>query len=204
MGSGAIDELVVAAQAGGGWAFERLYATLARSVAGYLRTQGAEDPDDLTNEVFVQVFRGIESFEGNGRAFRSWVFSIAHHRLIDDRRRRTRRVAAEPLVAGEDRVGGDVEHEALAALGDRRVAVLLDGLSRDQRDVLTLRVVADLSITETARILGKRETAVKALQRRGLRSLREKMATEAVDPDESREGRETLHADMSPTDELSG
>lgn len=177
-----IGELVVAARSGGGWAFERLYALLAPAVAGYLRTQGADDPEDLTSEVFVRVFRGIGSFEGDGQAFRSWVFTIAHHRLVDDLRRRGRRVAARPLEPGDDIVGGDAEQEALDSLAVGRVAALLGGLTPDQRDVLALRVVADLSIEETAQILGKRPTAVKALQRRALAALRADFSRKAVSP----------------------
>jgi RNA polymerase sigma-70 factor (ECF subfamily) len=70
------------------WAFERLYADLAPVVAGYLRVQGAAEPEDLTSEVFLGVFTGIDSFEGSETQFRSWVFTIAYSRLVDERRRR--------------------------------------------------------------------------------------------------------------------
>jgi RNA polymerase sigma-70 factor (ECF subfamily) len=70
------------------WAFERLYADLAPVVAGYLRVQGAAEPEDLTSEVFLGVFTGIDSFEDSETQFRSWVFTIAYSRLVDERRRR--------------------------------------------------------------------------------------------------------------------
>ena len=57
---------------------------------GYLRIQGASDPEDLANEVFLGVFQRIGDFAGEEDRFRSWVFTIAHSRLIDDRRRTSR------------------------------------------------------------------------------------------------------------------
>jgi RNA polymerase sigma-70 factor (ECF subfamily) len=61
--------VLVAAQTGGAWAFERLYRDLAPTVAGYLQVQGAVEPDDLTSEVFIGVFRGLERFSGSEASF---------------------------------------------------------------------------------------------------------------------------------------
>lgn len=176
MDAEAVSQLVVAAQANGAWAFDRLYRHFSPLVCGYLRVQGADDPEGLTNEVFLGAFRRLGSFTGDGDAFRSWLFTIAHHRLVDDRRRSARTVPTAPLERGVDtRPGGDVEEEALARL-DGAARQLLADLAPDQRAVVALRVVADLSINETADILGKRPGAVKALQRRGLEALRRKLA----------------------------
>lgn len=173
-------QMLAAAQVNAPWAFEALYRELAPAVAGYLRMQGADEPDDLTSEVFLGVFRGIRGFTGTEAQFRSWVFTIAHRRLTDERRRRGRTPPTASLDAVAEPVGGDVEDEALAWLGDERVRDLLAELSPGQRDVLLLRVVADLSVEDTARALGKRPGAVKALQHRGLATLQRKMSQQAV------------------------
>jgi RNA polymerase sigma factor (sigma-70 family) len=179
-----IAELVVAAQAGASWAFTRLHERFAGQVAGYLRLQGAVDVEDLTSEVFLAAFTGIGTFSGDGAGFRSWLFTIAHRRLIDDRRRRGRRVATAALDvlpdSGANLPGGDAEAEALHRLGTERVVALLDGLSPDQRDVLSLRILGDLTVEQVAEAVGKRPGAVKALQRRGLEALRRRMAEEGV------------------------
>jgi RNA polymerase sigma-70 factor (ECF subfamily) len=163
--------VLVAARAGGEWAWDRLYASLAPTVAGYLRAHGAAEPEDLTGEVFLQVVRGLEGFSGGERDFRAWVFTIAHRRLVDELRRRGRR----PVVVGEDevveRVGGDVRADAEAALAERAVREAIAGLAPDQRAVLLLRIIGDLTIDEIARAVGKRRGAVKALQRRALKNL---------------------------------
>jgi RNA polymerase sigma factor (sigma-70 family) len=177
----AFDDVLVAAQSGAAWAFERLYNELAPAVAGYLRVQGAAEPDDLTSEVFLGVFRGLGGFVGDEGRFRSWVFTIAHRRLTDERRRRGRRPDGESLDGHEEvRSGGDVEAEALAALGGAWVRGLLDSLSPDQRTVLTLRIIGDLTVEQVAEAIGKRPGAVKALQRRGLAALRRALEGQEV------------------------
>ncbi|HVM00038.1 MAG TPA: RNA polymerase sigma factor [Egibacteraceae bacterium] len=181
MESDAVGQLVAAAQANAPWAFARLYRHFSAAVCGYLRAQGAEDPEGLTNEVFLGAFRRLGAFTGDGDGFRSWLFTIAHHRLVDDRRRRARTLATAPLDRSVDpRAGGDVEDDALARLAGGEAMALLDGLPPDQRAVLTLRVVADLSIAETAGILGKQPGAVKSLQHRALEALRRKLSHEGV------------------------
>jgi RNA polymerase sigma factor (sigma-70 family) len=180
--------LVDDARAGCPVAFERIYRLLAGQVASYLRWHRATDPDGLTNDVFVQVHRNLPTFEGDGTRFRSWLFTIAHHRMIDDRRRANR----QPRVQGEvadDGVGcGDVEEDAFVVLSHDEVRSLVAVLSPEQRDVVLLRVVADLSVEQVARLLGKREGAVKALQHRALAALRRHLAQRSV-RDETRSDR---------------
>jgi RNA polymerase sigma factor (sigma-70 family) len=168
-----VGALIEEARAGSAVAFEQIYRQLAGQVSSYLRWHRATDPDGLTNDVFAQVHRNLAGFEGDEQHFRSWVFTIAHHRMIDDRRRANRQPRVEGDVGVEEHMGtGDVEDDVLNWLAHDRVRDLLAVLSPDQRDVVLLRIVADLSVEEVARMLGKREGAVKALQHRALAALR--------------------------------
>lgn len=176
--------MLIAAQARAEWALEALYRDLAPSVIGYLRGESVAYPEDLAAEVFVGVVRNIASFEGDERAFRTWVFSIAHRRLVDERRRRTRRPEqlTDPSVLvntieAAPAAGSDVE---LTGWSTGPAATLLLALPPDQRAVVLLRVIADLSVAEVAAILGKSEGAVKALQRRALRRLARELKGEGV------------------------
>jgi RNA polymerase sigma-70 factor (ECF subfamily) len=184
-----LDLLVAAARSGGGWAFGRLWAQLAPAVAAYLRGRGVRDADDVTSDVFLAAFRGIRGFQGDGVAFRSWLFTIAHHKGVDAHRRpaASREVLVDAIGAGEGhgldedraRSAEDVAMEQIA--GDRAVrhlAILTD----DQRAVLLLRVVADLSLAETADVLGKPVGAVKALQHRALARLRADLGAVSPEP----------------------
>jgi RNA polymerase sigma factor (sigma-70 family) len=175
------DDVLAAARANAPWAFERIYEQFAPAVAGYLRLRGAPDPEGTTNEVLLGVFRGLPRFEGDAAGFRSWVFTIAHHRLVDERRRASSRVETTEWVQGlHETAGGDVELEAVTDLDDVWVRELLEHLTEEQRNVILLRVLADLSIDEVAEIMGKRPGAVKMLQRRGLAALRRLLEHEGV------------------------
>ena len=176
------DSVLAAARAGGEWAWTRLYDDLASVVLGYLRARGATEPEDVLGEVFLRVVRDLGSFDGDEREFRSWVFTIAHHRLVDGLRQRGRRpvTVLAPEDLGEVLGVGDTEQDALARLGGDRVRELISGLTPDQQDALLLRVVADLSVEQIARALGKRPGAVKALQRRALATLRKGMLRQGV------------------------
>lgn len=143
--------------------------------------QRAREPEDLTSEVFLGVFRGLAKFEGTEQKFRSWVFTIAHRRLQDERRSAARR---PHLAAMEvERAGGDVEQEALDSLGEQWVVRVSAELSAEQRTVVLLRTVADLTAEQVAQITGKSVGAVRALQRRALASLRRQLVTEGVTSD---------------------
>ena len=171
-----------AARTGAEWAWAELYREHAPAVLGYLRARRAPDPEDVLGEVFLQLARDLPRFEGDAGAFRAWVFTVAHRRLLDDFRKRRRRPQAEGGHALDelDAGVGDAEEEALASLREQQIAKIIARLSPDQQSVVLLRVVADLTIDQVARVMGKRPGAVKALQRRGLAALKREMSKEAV------------------------
>jgi RNA polymerase sigma-70 factor (ECF subfamily) len=180
-----LDLLVAAARAGGGWAFGRLWEQLSPTVHAYVRGLGVRDPDDTTSEVFLAAFRRIEQFDGDGRAFKSWLFTIAHHKVVDSWRRGTavREVPTDRL--DDRRTAPSAEDAALDRLSGGTVHELLATLTGDQRSVLLLRVLGELSLEETARVVGKPVGAVKSLQHRALQRLRRRMIDEAVSPGSS-------------------
>lgn len=170
----AFQSILAAAQAGAEWAWTRLVVDIDPVLRGYLRRQGATDPDDLAGETWLHVARGIHRFEGDADSFRSWVFMVAHHRIIDERRRRRRRPAdleEEPTLDRAAPPTSSAEVEAMDALEDAELAAVLDRLSPDQREVVLLRIGAGFGITEIAEIMGKRPGAVQALQHRAFRRL---------------------------------
>jgi RNA polymerase sigma factor (sigma-70 family) len=176
------DGVLAAAQANAGWAFKRLFEGYAPAVLGYLRSQGASDPDGMTNEVFFAAFRALQRFQGDEARFRSWLFTITYNRVIDDRRKQARQVARTSRSPTEAVMppGGNVEDEAITLLANSEVRVLLDHLTPDQRNVLLLRIVGDLTVAQVASVLGKPQGAVKALQRRALGALARIIESEGV------------------------
>jgi RNA polymerase sigma-70 factor (ECF subfamily) len=193
-GIGDFDALLGDVKAGRPSAWDRCYRWLAPAVAGYLRMQGAREVDDLTSEVFLAVFRNIGTFSGTEANFRSWVFVIAHRRLQDERRRRFRRPDGESLDESSiERIGrmasgpgsariesAGADDDALRTIATARVTELCARLAPDQREVVLLRIIGDLTVDQVAEVLGKSRGAVKQLQRRGFEALRRLVDREGV------------------------
>lgn len=176
------DDVLGAAQAGADWAWARLFDELAGQVLGYARSQGSRDPEDVVSEVFLQIARNVSTFEGTENGFRSWVFTVAHSRLIDERRRLGRR-PSEPVADIDDLVPPQPDltsEEAVETLQTERLRRLMHRLVPSQRDVLLLRIVLDLSVSEVAGLMGKSEGAIKALQRRALLALSDHLESEGI------------------------
>jgi len=137
-------------------------------VLGYFRSHRMHDPEGLTGDVFVAVTSRLASFDGDDAALRRWVFTIAHHRRVDEIRRATRR----PDTAGPvPEAGVEDAHDGI----DPALLAALDRLTPEQRDVVVARFVADLSIDAVAELLGRSPGSVKMLQARALEALAEQL-----------------------------
>lgn len=171
-----------AARTGEDWAWTAIYDEHAPALVGYLRARRAAHPEDLLGEVMLQVVRDLPRFKGGSGDFRAWAFTIAHHRMLDERRRSARK-PAQALPPDEiEQLGplGDTEDDALRSLSVERVGRLLARLSPDQQNVILLRVFGELPCEEVGKVIGKRPGAVKALQRRGFEALKAELSKERV------------------------
>lgn len=176
-------EILGAAKDGEEWAWQEIYQSLSGRLVGYLAMKGSSEPEDQASETLLQVARNIDSFEGDEDQFRSWVFVIAHRRLIDARRRDSRRpVTTELEIDRSPGETGDVEQEAIEQISTTEVMAFLEVLTEDQREVIVLRTISDLSLEQTAKAMGKRVGSIKALQRRAIARLRKHLETAGVSP----------------------
>lgn len=176
------DQVLEACKLGSEWAWRRIYEDVAPALLRYHRARGTDDPEDLLGDTFVRVVRALPGFEGDEERFRAWVFAISRRRAIDRVRSRARR--PETPVDDSDLLAlgpvGDTEEEAFASLEEQRVRAVLQNLTVDQRDVLLLRLLSDLTVEQVATVLGRSPGAVKALQARGLGAIRREMSRGAV------------------------
>jgi RNA polymerase sigma factor (sigma-70 family) len=166
------DDELSAALAGDPSGFSAVYAALSPAVHGYFRARGADDPEALTQDVFVDVLPKLAGVKGGRAGLRTFIFSVAHARLVDQRRRSARTpylAEYDPLQDGRYTVSA--EDEVLGSLCG--ISATLSLLNDEQREVLILRIVADLSIEQVAAIMDKTPGSIKQLQRRGLLALRE-------------------------------
>ncbi|MGH9302958.1 MAG: RNA polymerase sigma factor [Acidimicrobiales bacterium] len=184
VGGRALDDALAAARAGDEWGITCLFRALQPSLLRYLNRQAPGAADDLASETWLSAARRLPGFEGSPSDFRALLFTIARRRVVDGRRRWARRPALQPL---------DLEHETSvdpdpgaedAALGlissEQAIALLVETLPAAQAEVVLLRVVADLTTEETARVMGRSEGAVRVLQHRALRQLAKHFAREGV------------------------
>ena len=181
------DRVLAAARRGDRGAMRRIHLHFAPLVLGYARGQGVDDPDVIANETLYRVLRDLSAFAGSPDRFRSWVFTIAHNLIVDAHRHRARRPVTVELDQTARRIERRHATPSPAGLVADRIEVMevlgwIAELAPDQRAVLLLRFVADLSIAETAEVVGKRPGAVKALQHRGVAALRRRIDDRGVSP----------------------
>ena len=150
--------------------FDRIYSYLHMSVGN------RHDAEDLTTQTFMKMLESIKRFRWQSAPFSAWLFRIAHN-LAMDHFRASRRWQPEedvPEPVGESEPSA--EAAAFQSIGRQSMLELIEDLSQEQKQVLTLKFVFNLPNAEVATILGKTEGAVKSLQHRALVSLQKQIA----------------------------
>jgi RNA polymerase sigma-70 factor (ECF subfamily) len=153
---------------------EEVFREFAAPVHNYLRAAGMSDCEDLLSDIFIDIMRGLERFQGDRDALRRWIFTIAHHRRVDEQRRLVRK--RKFLLERQPRHLAPAADEAL----DHELLAALDTLTADQREVVVLRFVSDLSLETVAHLTGRTPGAVKSLQHRALRNLAHVLASAQI------------------------
>jgi RNA polymerase sigma-70 factor (ECF subfamily) len=169
--------LVDAAKAGDQAALSELYQTYFPRLYRYIlaRTGNSYDAEDLTEEVFMRVLEAIKRFEHRKAPFSAWLFRIAHNAVISQRRKETSRGRSSQLNDSMpvDSAGPEELVEKHLALSE--VMQAAKSLPEAQRQVISLRFAAGLTVAETARAMGKGEGNVKVIQHKAIAKLREMM-----------------------------
>jgi len=151
--------------------FDRIYRYL------YLRLGNKAETEDLTQDVFIRALEAIGSYKWRNSPFAAWLYRIAHNQMIDYFRKHGK---VEKVPLEDDNMLAGKSDPAFAAENELEIERMIDGINRltpAQRDVISLRFGAQLSITEAARTLGKNEGTVKALQYNGILALKKMLLT---------------------------
>ena len=149
--------------------FDRIYSYLHMSVGN------RHDAEDLTTQTFLKMLESIGKFRFQSAPFSAWLFRIAHNLAMDHFRAARRWQPEEDVPEPPGVEGMSAEEEALHSIGRASMLELIDGLSHEQQQVLTLKFVFNFGNAEVATILGKTEGAVKSLQHRALVSLQKQL-----------------------------
>jgi RNA polymerase sigma-70 factor, ECF subfamily len=170
--TGVVEDVIARAQQGDAHALGVLWREYNHLLLRYFRAKAMPDVEDLSSTVWVEVATSLHRFAGSEHDFRRWLFTIAARRRIDDIRSDTRRRRQADLhPPGQDLVAPSASDDVDRTLALDRAIDLVASLPPDQREAVTLRIIADLSVSEVAAIMGKREGTVRVLVHRGLRQL---------------------------------
>src|SRR6185312_6411331 len=156
--------------------FDRIYSYLHMSVGN------RHDAEDLTTQVFVKMLESIGKFRWRSAPFSAWLFRIAHNLAMDHFRASKRWQPEEEVPEPDPGEGSAAEAEAFESIGRQNMLQLIQGLSHEQQQVLTLKFVFNFSNAEAATILDKTEGAIKSLQHRALASLHRQIAASPDSP----------------------
>jgi RNA polymerase sigma-70 factor (ECF subfamily) len=151
--------------------FDRIYSYLHLSVGN------RHDAEDLTTQTFLKMLEAIGRFRWRSAPFSAWLFRIAHNLAMDHFRASKRWQPEEEVPEPDGAQGSSAEEEALQSMGRKSMLRLIEDLSNEQQQVLTLKFVFNFSNGEAATILGKTEGAVKSLQHRALASLQKRISS---------------------------
>src|SRR5216117_2816709 len=173
--------LVERAQRGDEEALEQLYLLHFDRIFSYLHMSvgNRHDAEDLTTQTFLRMLEAIGRFRWKAAPFSAWLFRIAHNLAMDHFRATKRWQPEEEVPEPEGSEESSAEEAAFESIGRRSMLELIENLSHEQKQVLTLKFVFSFSNGEAATILGKTEGAVKSLQHRALVSLQKQIANKS-------------------------
>lgn len=184
----ALEAAVFRARAGDEDGVRVLYRWLHVPLLRYLRHHVGADAEDVASETWMSVARLVHRFEGGPAEFRALLFAVARRRVVDQHRRNGRALKLVRVAAGDelDQAGKQTptpaaEKVVLDNLSTQQAIELLAAvLPPEQLEVILLRVVADLSVNDVARILDKAPAAVRASQYRAIHKLQQTLDRRSV------------------------
>ena len=149
--------------------FDRIYRYVA------LRIGDKIEAEDMTQQVFLHALRSISSFKWKGIPFSAWLFRIAHNQVVDYLRKKAKQ-ATIPLDESQASSDSNPQLVAEHKLDIEQLASATKRLTTAQREVIALRFAGELSIAQVARVMGKSQGAVKALQHSAIVTLRKALS----------------------------
>lgn len=176
------ESVLEAAKLGADWAWAVIYGEIAGPVTGFFRSRGVADPEEAAGDVFFELARGLINFEGSEEAFHTFVFVIAYDRLLVENRYSHGKLRTGLADQVLDHLHDKAEVMGVIAALDvpEKVRRAFEMLTAEQRDVLSLRIVAGLSVDQVAEVLNRGVKTVKTLQRRGMARVRSQLPNEAL------------------------
>lgn len=168
------EELIKKAQNGENQAFGQLYDQYVTRIYRFvfLKVTNRHDAEDLTHQIFLQAWQNIQSFQFRGFPLSSWLYKIAMNAVIDFYRTRKNEESIELIAEDAFAETPEFAKNIDQALELQTVKFALAKLEPDQQNVLVMKFIDELSNKEIAEIFGKSEGAVRVIQHRALKQLK--------------------------------
>ena len=166
-------ELIRQATSGDANAFAGLYDAYVDEVYRFVlhRVGNKQTAEDLTSQVFLKAWDNLGRYTMRGLPFGAWLFRIARNTVIDHYRTNKDVLPLEAEAMTKPDPKANVAKEVERRLEREWLQTVLQHLTEDQREVLTLKFINGLKTGEVAKIMGKRQGAIRALQMRALQAL---------------------------------
>lgn len=152
--------------------YEAYFDKLYRYVA--LKIGNKAEAEDMTQQVFLNALKSVSSFKWRGISFSAWLFRIAHNQVVDYLRKKSKQATTlldESLVSSDSNPQLVAEHK----LDIEQLVSATKQLTETQREVISLRFAGELPIAQVAKVMGKSQGAVKALQHSAIVALRKSL-----------------------------
>ena len=163
-------DILLAAQANGEWAWRRIYKEFSPDVLRYIKSMGVKEEEDLLENVLLEMVKKIHTFNGDEKQFKSWLFTIAHSKYVDICRKKN----IIDYVDSYDNI-----NQPITECEYDEILNILNILSKEQKEIIILRILIGFDIKETAIILSKKENTVKSLQKRALAKMKKKIISDS-------------------------
>jgi RNA polymerase sigma-70 factor (ECF subfamily) len=172
--------LITRAQARDAEAFGRLYEAYFDKIYRYvaIKIGNRTEAEDLTQQVFMNALESIGSYKMREVPFSAWLYRIAHNQIVDCLRKRTRRPTLELDESLPIPADGDLVAETELKLDTKELVEATKKLTKLQQEVIALRFGADMPIAQVAKVMGKTEGAIKAMQHSAVAALRRIMVNQ--------------------------
>ena len=145
--------------------FDKIYRYVALKIGDRI------EAEDMTQQVFLKALQSISSFKWKGVPFSAWLFRIAHNQVVDYLRKKSKRPTT-PLDESQARSDSNPQLMAEKSLDIEQLVLATKKLTKAQQEVISLRFAGELPIAQVAKIMGRSEGAIKALQHSAIVALR--------------------------------
>ncbi len=178
-----VKEIIERAKSGDSEAFTFIYNTYLTPIYRfiYFRVKQKDEAEDLTQAVFVKAWQALGTYQDQGHSFSAWLYRIARNTIIDYWKKRKDIIVEDVSTVSFDHGTDDaLEDEVYTGQMMDLVREHMHHLSEEQQTILTLKFINELTNTEIEEITGKTQEAIRALQYRALKALKEQLATRAI------------------------